>query len=350
MASTNNTITKRTFKHLDLAKRGQIKAYLSEGKTLQYIADKLNCHKSTISREIKHGTVIQKRSNLTTYTEYFPHTGQTIYENNRKNCGAKSKMALAEKFLQHAETKMLKDKWSPDAIIGRCKNDHNWKHEILVSTKTLYNYIDQGKLKTKNIDLALKVRLKPKRKSIRKNKRLAGKSIEVRPKEIDLRNTFGHWEIDLVIGKRSNDKPLLTLVERQTRNQLIILLNKKDTHSVKIAILQLKDKYKEHFQAIFKSITADNGTEFNELTKILNPLGTEVYYAHPYSSFERGTNERHNGLIRRFIPKGKAIKDIPPESIERIQNWCNQLPRKILNYKTPAERFEEEYIKIIQAA
>lgn len=104
--------------------------------------------------------------------------------------------------------------------------------------------------------------------------------------------------------------------------------------------------FKGNFKKAFKSITSDNGVEFSNLQSILNKYGIEVYYTHPYSSFERGTNERHNGLIRRFIPKGKSIKDVSLDTIERIQNWMNTLPRKLLNYKTPEKLFYEELSKI----
>jgi IS30 family transposase len=350
MATTNNTTASRNFTHLSEIDRGKIKAYLDEGHSYQYIADRLNYHKSTISRELKKGTVVQRRSDLTTYTEYFPEAGQAAYEKNRSNCGAKSKLIQVEEFLQHAEKLMLRDKWSPDAIVGQCKLDPKWNNKPMVSTKTLYHYIDQGKLRVRNIDLPLKIRLKPKKLRTNKHKRVLGKSIDDRPKEVETRQTFGHWEIDTVIGQKSNDKVLLTLVERLTRKQLIFLLDRKDTHSVRVAFQNLKEHFAEQFPMVFRSITADNGAEFNNLSSILNPLGCEVYYAHPYSSWERGTNERHNGLIRRFIPKGKAIKDVSQESIIRIQNWCNQLPRKILNYKTPMEYFITEFSKINNVA
>jgi transposase, IS30 family len=350
MATTNNTTTIRTFTHLSSIERGKIKAYLDEGRSQQYIANRLNCHKSTISREIKRGTVLQRRHDLTTYSEYFAEAGQAVYERNRSNCGAKSKLIHVEEFLQYAEELMLKDKWSPDAIVGQCKHSTKWRNKPKVCTKTLYHYIDQGKLKVRNIDLPLKVRLNPKKLRSNRHKRLMGKSIEERPEEVQKRQTFGHWEIDTVIGQKSNDKALLTIVERVTRNKLIFLLERKDTHSVTKALLQLKEQFADQFPMVFRSITADNGSEFHELPSTLNPLGCEVYYAHPYSSWERGTNERHNGLIRRFIPKGKAIKDVPEESITRIQKWCNQLPRKILNYKTPTEYFIDELSKLEKSA
>lgn len=341
-----STTIKRKFKHLSVYERGQIAALVKEGKTLHYIAKKLGRSPSTISREIKRGTTIQMRSDLSTYKEYFPETGQAVYEKNRMNCGAKCKLAQVEDFLKFAEDKILHEKWSPDAVVGLCRRDPKWQNFAIVCTKTLYNYIDRGLLKVRNIDLNLKLRLKPKRKRVRQNKRIMGKTIDQRPEEVQLRQTFGHWEIDTITGKKSDDSVILTLTERKTRHELLFLLDAKDSNAVNEALLELKNYYGEQVCKVFRTITADNGSEFSGLSETLQQLGIEVYFTHPYSSWERGTNERHNGLIRRFIPKGKAIKDFSAGTIKRIQQWLNNLPRKILDYKTPEECFNEELFKI----
>lgn len=347
MVHENNYNTPiRSFKHLKLYERGEIFALLKEGKSIRYIAKKLGRSPSTISREIKRGTVSQLKSDLSCYSSYFPETGQAVYENHRSNCGAKIKLAKAETFIKFAEEKIRKNNWSVDTVVGYCKTDPSWKDQFIVSTKTLYNYIDRGFLSIRNIDLPLKTRLKPKKKRIRENKRLLGKSIDLRPEQINSRQEFGHWEIDTVIGKKSGDKALLTLTERKSRYEIIMLLDNKDSKSVDDSIKKLMAVYKDNFKKIFKSITADNGVEFSNLQSILKKYDVEVYYTHPFSSFERGTNERHNGLIRRFIPKGKSIKDISIDTIQRIQNWMNTLPRKLLNYKTPEKYFYEELLKI----
>jgi IS30 family transposase len=341
-----STTTVRFFKHLSVFERGQIAALLKEGKSQRYIAKKLGRSPSTISREIKRGTTIQMRSDLSTYQKYFPETGQAIYEKNRMNCGAKCKLTQVEDFLKFAENKILHEKWSPDAVVGFCKRDSRWQNTSLVCTKTLYNYIDQGLLTVRNIDLSLKLRLKPKRKRSCRNKRIMGISIDQRPAEVQKRQTFGHWEIDTVAGKRANDAVLLTLTERKTRHELLFLLDAKDSQSVNKALLKLKDYYGEGLLQVFRTITSDNGSEFSELADTLQQWGIKTYFTHPYSSWERGTNERHNGLIRRFVPKGKAIKDLTEANVQRLQNWLNKLPRKILGYKTPEECFYEELSKI----
>lgn len=215
-----------------------------------------------------------------------------------------------------------------------------------VCAKTLYHYIDMGLIGVKNIDLPMKVRLNTRKQRSRKNKRVLGRSIEERPAEVAERKEFGHWEIDTVIGKKSNDQTLMTLTERKTRQEIIARVAAKDSPSIRDALSALKKDYGANFSKVFKTITADNGSEFAELAATVEEDGTEVYFTHPYTSCERGTNERHNGLIRRFIPKGKSISSVAEETISYVQNWCNSLPRKILGYRTPAECFREEMAQL----
>jgi len=323
-----------------------IKAFLNENRSMSYIAKQLGRHVSTITREVKRGTVKQRRSDLTEYEEYFPETGEAVYKKNRSASVKRPKIAEAAKFLGFAETKILIEKWSPDAVVGYCRQCSDWQKQTIVSTKTIYNYIDQGLLSVHNIDLPLKVRRKPKKKAVKQHKRVLGNSIDNRPEEINTREDFGHWEIDTVIGKRSGDAALLTITERKTRAEIIIPLAAKDSSCVIDAIKQLEEQFGELFPKVFKTITADNGSEFAELGTYLKKHNISVYFAHPYSSFERGTNERHNGLIRRFIPKGINIATLAISAIKRVQKWCNNLPRKILGYRTPQQCFDEELAKI----
>lgn len=345
MAHSHDNTKKRTFSHLTPYDRGRIGALRDEGKTLQAIADVIGCHKSTISRELKRSTVTQRKSDLTEYRAYFPETGQAVYEKNRSRCGAKYKLVKAAAFIHFAVEKMQQDHWSPDAVCGYAKVNHLFEG-IVVCAKTLYHYIDLGLLPVKNIDLPIKVTRRTKNKRTRQHKKILGASIEERPSYIDERQEFGHWEIDTVLGQRKKGAALLTLTERKTRKEHIIKLEQKTAVSVHQAIQSLKDLYGEAFPSVFKTITSDNGSEFSELTQAIDSDDVTVYYTHPYTSSERGTNERHNGLIRRFIPKGKAIEDIDDTLIGYVENWCNTLPRKILGYQTPNDQFAEEIAKI----
>lgn len=181
------------------------------------------------------------------------------------------------------------------------------------------------------------------------NKKKLGRSIEDRPKEIESREEFGHWECDLVLGsKPRDDQVLLTFAERKSREFLIVPIADKTAACVMAAMKQMQEVYSEHFSEVFKTITTDNGSEFADLAELEKMADILIYYAYPYTSCDKGTVERHNGLIRRFIPKGKRIDDFKSQQIANVEIWCNCLPRKILGYRTPDEIFEEELDRIYQ--
>lgn len=345
MAHTENTIQNRKNKHLSPFERGQIAALHKAGHSNRDIGRRLGRVHQTIANELKRGTTTQLKTGRTPYTAYFAETGQAVYERNRINCGAKSKLLVALEFIDFACEKITDQGWSPDAVVGFANKQTDWKDKPMVSTKTLYNYIDLDLLSVRNIDLPMKIRRKTKTKRVRKNRRILGVSIAERPPEIEDRKEFGHWEIDTVEGKKSDDNALLTLVERKTRNYYAILLDDQDHDSVDYAINQLQKEFGKLFPQVFKTITSDNGSEFSNLALGLQGV-TDVYFARPYAPYERGSNERHNGLLRRYIPKGKAISDYSTEAIQRIYQTLNNLPRKILDYQQPAVLFEQELAKL----
>ena len=143
---------------------------------------------------------------------------------------------------------------------------------------------------------------------------------------------------------------LLTLAERMSRQFWMIPLADRNASSVMEAFAAIRQEYSEHFSEVFKTLSTDNGSEFSRLSELEDLSDTLVYFAHPYSSCEKGTNERHNGIIRRFIPKGKRIDSYSAAQISEIEVWCNSLPRKILGYRTPDEVFEEELDRIYRVA
>ena len=346
VAHNENTIQNRRNKHLSPFERGQIAALHNAGHSNREIGRRLGRAHQTIANELKRGTTAQLKTGRTPYVAYFPETGQAVYERNRLNCGAKSKLLVAIEFVDYACEKIINDSWSPDAVVGFTSRLDKWKDKPTVSTKTLYNYIDLGLLRVRNIDLPMKLRRNTKTKRIQRNRKVLGMSIAERPAEIEDRIEFGHWEIDTVEGQKSDDNALLTLVERKTRNYYAILLDDQDHDSVDYAIRQLRKDFGELFPKVFKTITSDNGSEFSNLTDGLQGV-TDVYFARPYAPYERGSNERHNGLLRRFIPKGKAVSDYSREAIQRIYQTLNNLPRKILNYQQPAILFEQELARLV---
>lgn len=217
-----------------------------------------------------------------------------------------------------------------------------FKEEEICSLSTLYSYTERGLLKVKNIDLPEKVGRRVKKKKNRKHKRLHGQSIEKRPESINDKKEFGHWEIDMVIGKKEKtDQVLLTLTERKTKKEIIRKISGKTVNAVHRCLKKLK-KETPNFNKIFRSITADNGVEFSKLYEIGEKMGIDIYYAHPYSSWERGLNENTNRIIRRFIPKGHRIREYTKKKIEKVEFWINTMYRRSLGWKTAEECYQNE--------
>lgn len=343
----NDTLNPRKNKHLNAFERGQIQLLNSEGLTPYSIGKRLGRASNTIRNELERGTVLQIKANKKVM-RYYPDAGQAVYETNRKNCGTKFKYLKCEAFINHVSKLFFHRNHSLDSICGAARLNNYFPADEMVCTKTLYNYVDAGLLSITNIDLPLKLKRSTKRIRVKQHKTNLGTCISERPEYINDRSDFGHWEIDTVIGKKDkSDKVLLTITERITRKEIIRILPNKTAEAVQKSMTELIESSGELYSKVFKSITADNGTEFADLATLESITDSKIYFAHPYSSSERGTNERHNGLIRRFIPKGLRIDNYSIETIRNVQNWCNTLPRKILNYLTPDEAFEDQLRNIL---
>ena len=153
---------------------------------------------------------------------------------------------------------------------------------------------------------------------------------------------FGHWEIDTLIGtKTKDDSVLLTLVERKTRFKIMLKIHQKSKEFVNKAMKQLYERIGNQAANLFKTITSDNGSEFAGIYEMLTGI-TDVYVVQPYASYERGTKENQHKLVRRFIPKGECLADISANTINQIQNWMNNIPRKLLGYRTAKKAFLDE--------
>jgi IS30 family transposase len=339
MMQFNDTTSLCKGQHLTLAERIEIQTWKRRDKSNRFIAKELGRSHSTINGEIKRGTVVQKKlinGKPVFFEAYYAETGQIVYAKHREASKPRFKLLSVERFITYVKEKIRVDKWSPDVIVGRVIAEGLFASHERVCVKTLYRYIDEGLMDLTNLDLWSKLQRNTKPKRDRERKRILGQSIEERPQEINDRQSFGHWEIDTVVGKKTKGEPvLLTITERLTRYQIVIKLMGKQEAAVKEAIDRLS-KENPYFPKLFKSITADNGSEFASLSDALKGLSS-VYFAHPFSSWERGTNEKHNGILRRFIPKGKSLKDYSVEQIKQITLWMNHLPRKILKYLTPTE-------------
>ena len=335
-------ITKiRKGQHLSYEERVIIELRLKESWNINKIAKELNRSYNAIKKEIKRGTIKLKKSQ-----RYRAKVGQMIYEQNRQNSVRKTKIGECKEFIEYVEKQFRKDKWSLDACVGKAIKNGEFTRKEIVCSKTLYNYVDKGLIDIKNIDLPEKVRRSHKKRRIRENRKKLGDSIEERSKEIEKREEFGHWELDTVLGKKGEKEPvIITAVERKTRICIWLKARNHTAEALMEVIEKLLSSYSNRINQVLKTITADNGSEFSRLSE-LKSKGIGVYFTHPFSSFEKGTNECHNRMLRRFIPKGKSMLDYSQEDINFFAKIIGRLPRKILDYQTPEELFKRE-IKLI---
>jgi len=310
-------------KHLTKAQRYQIEAYLECGKSKSFIADKLGVDKSTIYREI--------RRNSARRGKYRAEVAQAFSDEKKDRYNYPRKFNDAIK--RFIDEKLEKEQWSPEQICGYCK-----KNNIpMVSHERTYQYLRQDKaaggVKYKNLRHHLKHRKRPVsgKKIVIKDK----VSIDLRPDVVNKKQRFGDWEIDTIVGKE-NKGAIITIVERKT-NFLMMkkLVTGKNAKALSKALIDMLLPYK----SFIHSITSDNGTEFADHKRISKKLNTDFYFAHPYSSWERGLNEYTNKLIRQYIPKKSKFDSITETQIAEIQYKINRRPRKILNYESPVNLF-----------
>ena len=296
MAQKEYSTKGRKFQHLTAEKRALIEVLLRVKMPKSEIARIVGIARSTLYNELARGSVVQLDSELRQHTRYFWDAGQRVYAEHRRNSRPPLKLAKAHAFLSYAEQQMLEEKLGPATVCGAARRSGMFQE--MVCAKTLYNYIDQRLLKVRNIDLLLKVKRRQSTHQAKQPRRLFGMSIEERPEVVNNREEFGHWEIDTVVGKKDSAAVLLTLDERTTKFRHIMKISNRSSEAVKQGIMQLRSLYGDRFNAVFRSITSDNGSEFASLPQILPD--TPIYYAHPYSSYERGLNEKQNALIRRL--------------------------------------------------
>lgn len=359
MSEINNTTKqeKKQYHHLTKEQRAKIEVLLNtknkNGERLfnnNYIANAVGVHKSTISRELKNRikSKINVISGKVRNLPYNATDAQNDYKFKRSLSKAKYKLEKYPKMTKYIENKILNDKWAPDVIVGYMKTHNIFEREgfCKITTPTIYNAIRYRIINVKIKDTR-RMKYDPKYEYKEKSQIIESKldySIEKRPEEVDKRLVFGHFELDTVIGKRDGvHECLMTLTERKTRFEMIFKLRAKTAAEVVKKFNDIKSFMKKNYNKIFKSITTDNGSEFSKFLEIIQDTKTEIYFCHPYCSGEKGTNEKNNSMIRYFIPKGKLIEDYSYEEINKIVEWMNNYPRKILNYKTPLEAFLEEF-------
>src|SRR5690625_64637 len=352
MTQVNNNTNLPAGKHLTYEERVKIEAYKEPGYSNRKIARILKRAPQTINNAVNRGTVrtiTQRQIHNDKVYEYdqYSYSAEADYQTylrNRQYCGRRPKWLVCDSFTNWADDKMLKKEWSPDIVVGGAAKENLFSSDLIPCTSPLYHWIDRGIMKTKNIDLLEKVSRKPRNDSPinRENRRVLGPSIKERPEEVESREHFGHWEIDTLLGARDKDDPvLLTLVERKTRLEIMLKIDQQDHANVDQAMNHLYKQLGDQAENIFKTITSDNGSEFAGIYELLKGT-TDVFFAHPYAPYERGTKENQHKLVHQFIPKSKRLAEISTRTINRIQQWMNNIPRKILDYHTAQEAFFKE--------
>ena len=342
-------------KRKDLTERERyaIEAYRNDKKSVREIADLLGRHYQTIYREIRRGTVEMLDSELRTYKKDCADTGQAKADLNKAEKGREPKVGNDLAFIRFVEKMILEERYSPEAVLLHIKKN-GLKFKMEVCLNTLYNYVDKG-LFLNVTNKHLPVKSKRKKRNMRKISKISknnikGRSIEERAKEIMERNDFGHWEMDTVVGCQGGNKDcLLVLTERKTRYEYIFKIPDKSQCSVVKVLDDLERAYgAENFVKTFKTITMDNGTEFLDMigversALVRDQKRTIAYYCHPYCSFERGSNENQNKMIRRHIEKGADIAVYSDEEVKRVETWMNDYPRPMFGGLSSREMLEKE--------
>ena len=313
-----------SYLHLTIYERSSIETLRKENYSMRAIAKHLNRSVSTISREIKRHM---------TEEGYSAPTAQTQYKANKRRCGRPLTLTKTlSKFIQH----YLKLHWSPEQIVGRLLSNQ-------VSFKSIYRWINSNLLK---VNMLPYLRQKGKRQCPKETRGRfnVGKTISQRPKESRKRQEFGHWEADTVVSSRGKSKGCIaTFAERKSRYYYCCLIPDRSSRSMREAIHQLIHTFSE---SAVKTITVDRGKEFSCYKDIESQFNVDIYFADPYSAWQRGTNENSNGLLREFFPKRTDLAKVTQEELNYALNAINHRPRKCLDWDTPYEILNLEVLRL----
>jgi len=317
---------KKRYKKLKLREREKLAVGLAKGKSLREIAEELGRSHSTLSRELKNHHL---SDHLETYS---PSQSNSVARIFRRRAGRKRVMEN-ELICKYVEEK-IRDGWSPEQISGRLSKEYPG---LKASHETIYQYVyDKADHLVQH--LARRHKFRRKKRKYRKAKRSTipnGNSIDMRPGEVNKRMEFGHWESDSIVSRQSRSV-LNVLVERKSRAVKITKLSDGKSLTTYNGICGCLSTFPSDVR---QSITYDNGTENVLHEEINNTLDTESYFCNPYHSWEKGTVENTNSLIRRYIPKKTDLDLLTPEDIAYVENQLNNRPRKCLGYMTPQEVF-----------
>ncbi len=323
-----------SFTHLTPIDRGRISAYREAGYSNSYIADQLGCHRSNIGRELKRNA---------TRGGYDPQKAQARYKQVRKECRPAKKLDYTPLW-RHVFSQ-ISDKLTPKYIADCLVLDFPHEPKMRISHEAIY----QGVYGDERMHCLIKhlPQARPKRRKRGQGKTSRGPSIpnrvgiEERPPEVDERARYGDWEGDLIVGAGQSGY-ILTLVERKSR---LLLTRKLETKNAEVTAEAIIDAMMDVSPSWIKTITFDNGSEFACHEWVARATGADIYFADPYASYQRGTNENTNGLVRRYLPKKETFEGLTQERLDIIEEELNNRRRKILGYRSPNQVLREQRIE-----
>ncbi len=317
----------KQYNHLNQDERELIAQYCCEGKSIGFMAKALGRNKSSISRELS-------RNASTEYMRYTPCRAHARAEQRWVTVHRRPRLKN-DLIRQYVITK-LEEGWSPEQIAGRLPIDHSGQ---VISHEAIYQFIYDLQTESR-LELTQHLRRAHKKRKakgiVRKEKKTKIPnriSIDARPRSVDKRQHYGHWEGDTLISRKSK-AAIHTMVERKSRLLLISKLDRKSASETAKTIIRRLGKLPAKGR---RTLTLDNGTENAKHEKVTAKLGLQCYFAWPYASWQRGANENANGLIRWYLPKGTDFSKIDKDQLELIEYLINSRPRKCLGYRTPLE-------------
>lgn len=320
----------RTYSHLTLEERERLYAGIESGKSLREIAKELGRDHSTLSRELRRNAKYGK--------PYIPCKAQEKTDKRAKEQRRKAPLKNPLVFV-YVRQKLRKG-LSPEQIAGRLSIDHPG---YTIDDETIYRYIyakqNRREKLWRHLPLARKKRRKKQGRKVKKRGKIPNAvPIDKRPKEVEKRKTVGHWETDNMEGKRSDQSVVSVTAERLAR---LVFLTKLKDRKAATKRKALTSRFGDLPPRARLTLTADNGPENSEHEEITATLSLPVFFCHPYHAWEKGTVENTIKRVRRFVPKGTSIDDLPEEKLAAIEHHLNNTPRKCLGFLTPYEKMEE---------
>ena len=314
-----------TYRQLSPEERYMLAALRRQGYNQAEIARALGRHRSTVCREVR-------RNSTRADGHYRAFTAQERTNGRRSRSRRNSRFTAADFALID---ELLRRQWSPEQVAGHLRRTG----ELTISHETIYRHVWKDKKRGGLLYTHLRGARKRRRKrygAYDSRGRLAGKRmIAERPPEVEARGRVGHWEADTVMGTGSKDC-VATLVERKTGLVLIGKLTDRTARALSRRLTRLIRS-----TGRVETVTADNGTEFHDYQRIEGLTGAAFYFARPYHSWERGSNENANGLLRQYLPKGVSMAGLSQQQCNAIARKLNTRPRKRLGFRTPLECFKE---------